>query len=181
MQRVLCVAFLLSFSAQAAEPPVEIKVEIKVAPPPARLAIVVASASVVALASSVVGGVVAVSVPSSCTAQFGTPRPMCSVAGVVLAGASQLLISLIAIPELFRITGNDAGEIRLAWWRWARVPAAVLAVSALVLFAGGVSEQNHYASGQPAMFGGMVGAAFSGLTVDVLGIIGAARAAQGLR
>lgn len=168
---------LLSFPAFAAELPAEVRV----APPPGRLALAVTSATLVALGSSVLGGVIAVSVPSSCTAQFGTPRPMCSVAGVTLAGAAQLLISVLAIPELFRITGNDTGEIRLAWWRWARVPAAVLAVSALVLFAGGVSEQNRYATGQPAMLGGMVGAAVSGLTIDVLGIVGAARAAQGLR
>jgi hypothetical protein len=170
---------LFSISAFAAEPA---PLEVRAAPEPGRLALAVTSATLVAaVGSSVVGGVIAVSVPSSCTAQLGTPRPMCSVAGVAMAGAAQLLISLIAIPELFRISGSDPGEIRMAWWRWARVPAAVLAVSALVLLAGGVAEQNRYATGQPAMLGGMVGAAFSGLTVDVLGLVGAARAAQGLR
>lgn len=171
---------LLSWPGFAAEPE-GLPLEVRAAPDPGRFALAVTSASLVSIGSSVLGGVVALSVPNACTAQFGAPRPMCGVAGLALAGATQLLVSLIAIPELFRLNGNDPAAIRAAWWRWARVPAALLAVSVLVFFAGSVSEQNHYGTGQGTMIGSMGGAALSGITVDVLGVIGAARAARGLR
>lgn len=171
---------LLSFPVLAAEP-AALPVEIRAAPTPAstaRFALSVTAASLVSIGSSVLGGVVALSVPNFCTAQFGAPRPMCGVGGLALAGATQLLVSLIVIPELFRINGNDPASIRAAWWRWARIPAALLAVSALVFLAGSVSEQNRYGSGQVTMLGGLGGAALSGITVDVMGIIGAVRAAR---
>jgi hypothetical protein len=173
------VAVLLSFPVFAAEPLAPVSVEVRAAP--LRFALAVTSTSLVAIGSSVLGGVVALGVPSACTVQFGAPRPMCGVAGLALAGATQLLVSLIAIPELFRINGNDPAAIRAAWWRWARIPAGLLAVSVLVFFAGSVSEQNRYGTGQGAMLASMGGAALSGVTVDVLGIIGAARAARGLQ
>ena len=148
--------------------------------PSVRFTLSVTTASAVSLASSVIGGVIAVSVPSFCTEQYGSPRPLCSAGGIALAGASQLLFSLLLIPEVFRINGNEPGAVREVWWRWARWPAAVLAVSAIVFLAGAASEQRQYGKGQGSMIGGMGGAALSGVTVDVLGIIGAVRAARGL-
>lgn len=174
------MAVLLSFPVFAAAPLAPVPVEAR-APEPGRFALAVTSAGLVSIGSSVLGGVVALSVPNACTAQLGSPRPMCGAAGLALAGATQLLVSLLAIPELFRISGGDPAAVRAEWWRWARVPAALLAVSALVFLAGSVSEQNHYGTGQGTMLGGLGGAALSGITVDVLGIIGAARAARGLR
>lgn len=171
---------LLSLPVFAAEPEA-LPLEVSAAPEPAstaRFALAVTGASLVSIGSSVLGGVVALSVPNACTAQFGAPRPMCGVAGLALAGATQLLVSLIAIPELFRLSGGDPAAVRAAWWRWARIPAALLAVSTLVFLAGSVSEQNRYGSGQGTMLGGLGGAALSGVTVDVMGIIGAVRAAR---
>lgn len=143
-----------------------------------RFALSVGSASLVSASSSVIGGVLALSVPSLCTEALGTPRPMCGVAGLALAGATQLLISLLIIPELFRISGGDPAAVRAGWWRWARWPAALLAVSALVFLAGSAAEQQHYGTGQGTMITGLGGAAVSGVSIDVMGIIGAVKAAK---
>ena len=168
MKRVAFV-LLLSVPAFAAE-----------LTPTARFTLSVTTASAVSVASSVIGGVIAVGVPGSCTEQFGSPRPMCGAAGLALAGATQLLVSLVLIPEVFRINGSDPGSVRQGWWRWARWPAAVLAVSALVFLAGAATEQKRYGTGQASMLAGLGGAAVSGITVDVLGLIGAVHAAQGI-
>lgn len=146
-----------------------------------RFALSVTSASLVSVSSSVLGGLLAVSLPGLCTAEFGSPKPMCGVAGLALAGATQLLVSLLIIPELFRISGGDIGAVRAGWWRWARWPAAMLAVSALVFLAASSAESKNYGSGQGTMIVGLGGAAASGLSVDVMGLIGAVRAAQGKR
>lgn len=180
MNRALWVVALGSLRVLAAEP-VATVTESVVEPSEARFALSIASASLVSISSSVLGGLVATSVPGFCTAQYGTPRPMCGVAGLALGGVTQLLLSLLVIPELFRINGNDPGAIRAGWWSWARWPAAALAVSALVVLAGGLSEQHAYGSGQSAMLGGLGGAAVTGISVDVLGLIGAARAAKARR
>lgn len=168
MKRVAFV-LLLSVPAFAAE-----------LTPTARFTLSVTTASAVSVASSVIGGVIAVGVPGFCTEQFGSPRPMCGAAGLALAGATQLLVSLVLIPEVFRINGSDPGSVRQGWWRWARWPAAVLAVSALVFLAGAATEQKRYGTGQASMLAGLGGAAVSGITVDVLGLIGAVHAAQGI-
>jgi hypothetical protein len=169
VKQVLCLFALLSLPASAELTPT------------ARFTLSVSTASVVSIGSSVIGGVIALSVPGFCTQQFGSPRPMCAVAGIALAGATQLLFSLLLIPEVFRINGSEPGAVREAWWRWARWPAAVLAVSALIFLAGAASEQHRYGTGEVSMLAGMGGAATSGITVDVMGIIGAIRAAQGLK
>ena len=180
VNRALWVVTLLSLPALAAEPVATVTQSV-VVPSDARFALSVAGASLVSISSSVLGGVIAMSVPSFCTAQFGAPRPMCGVGGLALAGATQFLISLLVIPELFRLNGNDPAAIRAGWWRWARWPAAALAVSALVVLAGGLSEQHAYGTGQGALLGGLGGAAITGLSVDVLGLIGAVRAAKASR
>lgn len=149
--------------------------------PPPRFALSATTASLVSISSSVLGGVLALSIPSFCTAQFGAPRPMCGVGGLALAGATQLLISWLVLPEVFRISGIDPSEVRASWWRWARWPAALLAVSVLVFLAGSSAEQSTYASGQGTMLTGLGGAAASGITLDVLGVIGAVRSARGIR
>ena len=180
---------LFSLSAFAAEPIPEVissgdapstSVRIRT-PHPERFALSVTAASLVSAGTSVLGGVLALSVPSICTAQFGAPRPMCGAAGVAVAGAAQLLISLFLIPELFRISGDDPGAVRAGWWRWARWPAAVLAASALVLLAGSASEAKNYGTGQGTMITGLAGVAVSGVSVDVMGLIGAVKAAKGHR
>ncbi len=171
---------MLAGPAWAAEPLPTVSRSL-VEPSTTRFALSVTTASLVAISSSVLGGVIALSVPNLCTAQFGAPRPMCGVGGLALAGATQLLISLLIIPELFRLNGNDPGAIRAGWWRWARWPAALLAVSALVVLAGGASEQRAYGTGQTTLIAGLGGAAVTGLSVDVFGIIGAVRAARAAR
>ncbi len=180
---------LFSLSAFAAEPIPEVvstggapSVPVKLsAPHPERFALSVTAASLVSVSTSVLGGVLALSIPSFCTEQFGAPRPMCGVAGVAIAGATQLLISLFLIPELFRISGDDPAAVRAGWWRYARWPAAVLAASALMLLAGSASEGKNYGSGQGTMVVGLAGAAVSGVSVDVMGLIGAVKAAKGHR
>jgi hypothetical protein len=104
---------------------------------------------------------------------------MCGAAGLALAGATQLLVSLLLLPEVFRISGNDPAAVRLGFWRAARWPAIALAASTLVFLAGAAAEQHRYGSGEGTMLVGLGGAATSGLTLDVMGIIGAVRAAQG--
>lgn len=177
MRSALLAVTLWSLSVMAAEPVATIT-QSTVEPSTARFALSVASASLVSISSSVLGGVIALSVPNACTAQFGAPRPLCGVAGLALAGASQLLISLLVIPELFRINGDAPGAVREGWWRWARWPALVLAASALVLLAGAANENHAYGTGQTTMLAGLGGAALSGVSVDVLGIVGAVRAAR---
>lgn len=176
MTRAVWVCLLLSSSVFAE--PQTLPLEVRTAPSSARFALSVTAASLVSVGSSVLGGVVALSVPNACTAHFGAPRPLCGAGGIALAGATQLLVSLLVIPELFRISGGDPASIRAGWWRWARWPAAVLAASALVVLAGAASEQHQYGTGQGTLLGGLGGAALSGITVDVLGIVGAVRAAQ---
>ena len=186
MKHSLLVVTLFSFSAFAAEPIPEVvstgeapSTPVKLSTPhPERFAISVTAASLVSVSTSVLGGVLALSVPSYCTAQFGAPRPMCGVAGVAIAGATQLLISLLLIPELFRISGDDPAAVRAGWWRWARWPAAVLAASALMVLAGSASEAKNYGTGQGTIITGLAGAAVSGVSVDVMGLIGAVKAAK---
>lgn len=176
MIRFVCVVALLSSPVFAAAPET-----VTVTVPSPRFALSVATASAVSIASSVLGGVVALSVPNFCTSQFGAPRPMCGVAGIALAGATQLIISSLLIPEVFRLSGGDPGAVRAAWWRWARWPAAMLAVSVLVFLAGSAAENHRYSSGQGTMLAGLGAVTLSGITVDVMGVIGAVRSAQGLR
>ena len=180
VNRALWVVALLSLPSLAAEPVATVTQSVAV-PSDARFALSIASASLVSISSSVLGGVIATGVPNFCTVQYGAPRPLCGVAGIALAGATQLLVSLLAIPELFRINGNDPGAIRAGWWSWARWPAAALAISALVVLAGGLSEQKAYGTGQGTLLGGFGGAAVTGITVDVLGLVGAVRAAKAQR
>ena len=177
----LPVALLLSVTAFAAEPIPEV---VSLPPRPVRsanFALAVTAASLISVATSVLGGVIATSLPTFCTEKLGAPSPMCGVGGVALAGAGQLLLSLLIIPELFRISGDDPGAARAGWWQWARWPAAALAVSALVLLAGATSEGSRYGSGQGTMLGALGGAALSGVSVDVMGLIGAVRAAKAKR
>lgn len=176
MKRFVCAVALLSSPVFATE-----TVTVTVTVPSPRFALSVATASLVSISSSVLGGVVALSVPNFCTAQFGAPRPMCAVAGVALAGATQLLFSSLLLPEVFRLSGGDPAAVRAAWWRWARWPAVMLAASVLVFLAGSAAEQHRFGSGQGTMLTGLGAVTASGLTVDVMGVIGAVRAAQELR
>lgn len=179
MRLASLLLLLLASPALAAEPIPE--VSSRASGPSARdvrFTISVATASLVSISSSVLGGVLALNIPSWCTAQFGEPKPMCGVAGLAVAGAAQLLVSLLIIPELFRISGDDPASVRAGWWRLARWPAALLAVSALVFLAGSASEAKNYGSGQGTMLAGMGAAAVSGVSVDVMGIVGAVRAAK---
>ena len=179
MKRALSLLLSIALPVFAAEPIPEV-----VAAPShplsdsSRFALSVGTASLASISSSVIGGVLAVSIPSWCTAQLGQPRPMCGVAGVALAGATQLIFSLLLIPELFRISGDDPTTVRAGWWQWARWPAAVLAASAMVLFAGSAAEARQYGAGQGTMLTGLGAAAASGISIDVMGIVGAARAAK---
>lgn len=179
MNRLLCVVLFLALPVFAAEPIPEV-VSRSSAPVSAdtRFALSVTTASLVSISSSVLGGVIALSVPGFCTAQLGAPSPMCGVAGIALAGATQLLVSLLLIPEMFRLSGGDIGSVRAGWWKWARWPAAMLAVSALVFLAGSASESKNYGTGQGTMLVGMGAAAATGISVDVMGLIGAAKAAK---
>lgn len=190
MKRSLCVVLIVSLSALAADPvagpplqPLSAIPEVTSSEPKsdARFALAVSSASLLAVTSSVVGGLIAVNVPAMCTKAFGAPKPMCGAAGVALAGAAQLAISLLVIPEVFRLSGDDPGQLRGAWWRWARWPALALALSAVALFAASAMETKEYASGQGVMMGSMAAAAVSGATVDVMGIIGVVKAAKEAR
>jgi hypothetical protein len=180
----LFLALLSSSSALAVEAISEPIPEVVIRQPTdrsAHFALSVTAASLFSVGTSVLGGVIATSLPTFCTQQLGAPSPMCGVGAVALAGATQLLLSLLIIPELFRISGDDPGAVRAGWWKWARWPAAVLAASALMLLAGSASEEKQYGSGQGVMMGSLVGAAVSGVSVDVMGLIGAVKAAKAHR
>jgi hypothetical protein len=184
MKRPLSLLLILSLSAYAAEPSVSASSEIpRVVERPethsaGRFALAVSSASLLAAGTSVAGGVIATQVPAMCTRAAGEPKPMCMAAGIAIAGATQLLVQYLLLPELFRISGDDPSAVRRGWWQWARWPALALAASTLAVLAGAAMENKNYGSGQAVMMGGMAGSAVSGVTVDVLGIIGAVKAAK---
>lgn len=146
---------------------------------PPRFALSTATASLVSLVASGAAMGVALSIPNACTQALGSPRPLCAAGGVALGGAIQLALTALLLPEVFRISGLDPGAIRAGWWRWARWPAAALAIAAVVLLAGSSAEQDRYGSAQGTMIGGLAGTVTTGLTIDVMGVIGAVRAAQG--
>lgn len=147
---------------------------------PPRFALSAATASLVSFASSGAALGVALSVPNACTQAFGSPRPLCAAAGVALGGAVQLALTALLLPEVFRLSGLDPAGVRAGWWRWARWPAAALLVASLVFLAGSATEQKNYGSAQGTMIGGLAGTVSTGLTIDVMGVIGAVRAAKGL-
>jgi hypothetical protein len=181
MKRPLSLILILSLSAAAAEtsvteiPQVVERAETHSA---GRFALAVTSASLLSASTSALGGLIATQVPAMCTKAAGEPKPACMAAGIAIAGATQLLIQYFLMPELFRISGDDVGAVRAGWLRWARWPALVLAASTLAVLAGAMMENKNYGSGQGVMMGGMAGAAVSGVSVDVLGIIGAVKAAK---
>ncbi|MGV3620595.1 MAG: hypothetical protein ACO1OB_07245, partial [Archangium sp.] len=63
--------------------------------------------------------------------ESGRPSPVCSAGAFALAGAVQMALSLLIIPELYRLSGDDTGEVRLNMWRWMRWPALILAGAAV--------------------------------------------------
>jgi hypothetical protein len=128
-----------------------------------------------ALAGSAGGIASGIAVNQACVAQYGKPQPLCSSGALALGGAVQLLVTMLLLPEAFRIDGEDPGEVRARMWRWVRWPAAILALSALAYFAGSAAEQTRFNTGQGAMVGGLVGSIFSGLSIDVLAVVSAAR------
>ncbi len=174
MLRVAWLSLLLSLPAFAVEGGVT------GAPEPPRFALSVATAATVSLAASVAAVAVTLAVPGACTAASGAPRPACSAAGVALGGALQLALTALVLPEAFRLSGLDPGAARAGWWRWARWPAAALAIATLAYLAATLVEQARYGAGQGAMLGSLGTTLASGLAVDVLGVIGAVRGARGL-
>jgi hypothetical protein len=177
--RLFSLVLLLALPAFAEEP--ASTVTLRPEAPPRLLGLSATTASAFSLATSIGAGAIALGTQSACTQAYGQPRPLCAAGGVLLGGAVQLALSALIIPELFRISGLDPGAIRAGWWQWARWPAAALAISALVLLAGSAAEQDRYGSAQGTMIGGLAGTAATGLSIDVFGVIGAVRAAQGKR
>lgn len=183
MKRPLSLLLILSLSAAAAEPSVEVPqlVERPETHSAGRFALAVTSASLLAVGTSVAGGFIATNVPAMCTAAAGEPKPLCMAAGIAIAGATQLLVQYFLLPELFRLSGDDPSAVRAGWWQWARWPALVLAASTLAVLAGAAMENKEYGSGQSVMMGGMAASAVSGVSIDVLGIIGAVKGAKKAR
>ncbi|PZR10495.1 MAG: hypothetical protein DI536_19825 [Archangium gephyra] len=109
--------------------------------------------------------------------ETGRPSPICNAGVFAFAGAVQLGLNLLIIPELYRLSGDDTGEVRLNMWRWMRWPALVLAAAAVTFLVGAVNETNQFDTGQGAMMWGIGGALAGGITLDVFAIIGAFRGA----
>lgn len=135
-------------------------------------------ASVTSLATSVAAFGVAMGTSGLCTEVSGSPKPLCLAGGVALGAALQAVVSWLVIPEVFRLSGAEASSVREGWWRWARWPLLGLAVATGVLAVAAGLEQSRFESGQAAMVGALAGTLSAGLTVDVLGVIGAVRAAE---
>lgn len=142
------------------------------------LAVPIAGAIAVAAASSVGAMALTLGTSALCAEVIGTPRPLCLTAGVALGGAVQVLLSWLLIPELFRWSGLDAGPIREGWWQLARWPLIGLAAAVAGLAIASGVEQSRFTSGQVPMLVALGGSLTSGLTIDVLGIVGAVRAAR---
>lgn len=178
--RVAPLILLLALPALAQEPTLATTPSVTLTrESPRLLGLSAAAASTLSLATSIGAGAVAMSLQGACTQAYGQPRPLCAAGGILLGGAMQLLVSWLLVPEVFRISGVDPSGVRAGWWKWARIPAAALAVGALVFLAGAAAEQNRYGSGQGVMIGGLAGTLTTGLSIDVFGVIGAVRAAQG--
>lgn len=109
--------------------------------------------------------------------ETGRPSPMCNAGVFAIAGAVQLGLNLLIIPELYRLAGADTGEVRLNMWRWMRWPAIILAAAAVTFLVGAVNETKQFDTGQGAMLVGIGGAMAGGITLDVFAIIGAFRGA----
>lgn len=180
--RVAPLILLLALPALAQEPSLLTTPSVTVTEQsPRLLGVSTTAASLLSLGTSIGAGAIAMSMQGACTEAYGQPRPLCAAGGVLLGGAMQLLVSWLLVPEVFRISGVDPSGVRAGWWRWARIPAAALAIGAAVLLAGASMEQNRYGSGQGVMIGGLASTITTGLSVDVFGVIGAVRAAQGKR
>lgn len=181
MKRPLSLVLILSLTSLAAEPTSTELPQVVERPEThsaGRFALSVTSASVLAVGTSVAGGFIATNVPAMCTKAAGEPKPLCMAAGIAIAGATQLLVQYLLLPELFRLSGDDPSAVRRGWWQWARWPALALAASTLAVLAGAAMENKSYGSGQALLMAGMGASAVSGVSVDVLGIIGAVKAAK---
>lgn len=175
MLRVVSLIFVL-----AGLPALAVDATVSSAPEPPRYALSIATASAVSLASSVAAIGASLAVPAACTNAFGSPRVLCSAAGLALGGAVQLALTALVLPEVFRLSGLEPAGVRAGWWRWARWPAAALAVAVVVYLVAASVEQGQYGAGQGGMIGGLGGTLTTGAAIDVLGVIGALRAARGL-
>lgn len=109
--------------------------------------------------------------------ESGRPSPVCSAGAFAVAGAVQLALNLLIIPELYRLSGDDTGEVRLNMWRWMRWPALILAAAAATFLVGAVNEEKQFDTGQEAMMVGAGGVVVGGIALDVFAIVGAFRGA----
>lgn len=109
--------------------------------------------------------------------ETGRPSPLCNAGVFAFAGAVQMALNLLIIPELYRFSGSDIGEVRLNMWRWMRWPALILAAAAVTFLVGAANETKQFDTGQDAMMIGIGGAMVGGFSLDVFAIIGAFRGA----
>lgn len=143
----------------------------------ARLIAPTAFASVAVLGTNIAGFATGMGLTRACFGENGRPSPLCNAGVFAIAGAVQLGLTLLLVPELYRFADADIGAVRLNMWRWMRWPALVLAASAITFLVGSAMETKQFDTGQGAMVAGIGGALAGGLSVDVFAVIGAVRGA----
>lgn len=145
----------------------------------ARLVTSTALAGAASFGASVAGFATGMAMTRACFDDVsGRPSPVCNAGVFALGGAVQLGLTLLVVPELFRLTDADIGEVRLTMWRYMRWPALALAAAAVTFLIGAAVEQREFGAGQGAMAVGIGGALVGGLTVDVVAVIGAFNGAR---
>lgn len=165
---------LLLLSSTTFAQPAEVE---RTRPTTARLIAPTLLAGATALGSSVAGFATGLAMTRVCFDDVGRPSPLCNAGVFAFAGAVQLAVNLLLLPELYRLADANIGEVRLGTWRWLRWPALLLAASAVTFLVGAAMETKTFDTGQGAMVAGLGGAVASGLTLDVFAVIGAVRGA----
>jgi hypothetical protein len=109
--------------------------------------------------------------------QTGRPNAYVSTLGVAAGVALNFGLVHLLVPEFVRVVGAAVPPSRLEAWRWSRwaLAAQVVGVAALGLGAG--LEAREFGAGQGLMLGGLLGALFGGIALDVLELVGAWRVA----
>lgn len=143
-----------------------------------RSALAQTAAVTATLATGVLAVLSAWSIPALCFARTSAGNALCSAAGFVWAGATQVGLAILTVPETYRLADDASGrgsiaQARSNQWRlsrWAALAGAIFVTSYVV---GAMLERNNYGSGQVPMLIGGAGSLASLVAFDVLQLLGA--------
>ncbi len=154
--------------------------------PPARVALTQAAAVGVTAATAVLSVLSGWLVPRACWEAEFRGNPMCAGVGLLIGAGVQVGLALLLVPETFRLANDpggagDVGVARAEAWRKSRWAALAGLAFVATFLVGAAVEQRSYGHGQAAMLVGALGALGSGVTFDVLQLLGASAGYQGSR